>query len=108
MPCKGLKQVLGVAAFLLLPLLTPPLAPACAQLPAHVLAPSPQVLIESRQGPVRNILNAQQLVDDCNRLSASWQLDPASPIQRIQCRWVGTVAEVGWSRWVDCRSACLP
>ncbi|PRW56188.1 raffinose synthase [Chlorella sorokiniana] len=47
-----------------------------------------KVLIESRQGPVRNILNAQQLVDDCNRLSGSWLLDPASLIKRIQCRFI--------------------
>lgn len=60
-----------------------------------LIAPSPQVLIESRQGPVRNILNAHQLVDDCNRLSDSWQLDPASPIKRIQCRWVGPGADIG-------------
>lgn len=57
--------------------------------PVHWLLLRPQVLIESRQGPVRNVLNAQELVDDCNRLSASWPLDPASPIKRIQCRWAG-------------------
>ena len=60
-----------------------------AQLPSHCVPLPLQVLIESRQGPVRNILNAQELVDDCNRLSASWPLDPASPIKRIQCRWAG-------------------
>lgn len=55
-----------------------------------------QVLIESRQGPVRNILNARELVDACNQQSASWPLDPASPIKRIQCRWVWDKAWAGY------------
>ncbi|KAL4452632.1 hypothetical protein ABPG75_008294 [Micractinium tetrahymenae] len=44
-----------------------------------------KVLIEHRSGPAGNLLNWQELVEQCNR-HAGWQLDPASRFERVQCR----------------------
>jgi len=54
----------------------------CQQLSIRVPV---QVLIENRDGPVRNILNVKELLQDCNN-GTGWRLPPASPIKRVQCR----------------------
>ena len=67
-----------------------PLPPASLWVLLH--APLSQVLIEHRRSSsARNLLNSQELVELCNAegfrgSGGEWQLDPASPIKRVQCR----------------------
>lgn len=77
-----------------------------------------KVLIERREGPSRNLLNAAELERLCNR-AASWQGRLAGGIKRVQCRCAGGPAgqrcrgttaggDAGCCRAASCRTRAHP